>query len=327
MSGVSSTDDPVTGVALVAGGSRGLGLLIAQRLLQRGYSVAISARDGAELARASDLLDQWRQQSGLSSHQRVITKVADVRDEQACRNLVSHVEAQLGPVDVLITVAGIIQVGPLEAVRLDHFRDALDTMTWGPIHMAWAVLDGMRERGRGRIGTVTSVGGLVSPPHLLPYATAKFAAVGFSEGLSAALAGTGVTSTTIAPGLMRTGSHERALFAGEAADEFAWFGPAASMPILSIDADRAARIIVDGVLAGRAHVLVGVLPKVAVRVRGLLPSLTVRAMGLANRMLPAGGDPTTVEGRWLPRGPIVRFLTGLGRAAAHRNNEQPDPAD
>ena len=185
----------------------------------------------------------------------------------------------------------------------------------------------MRERGHGRIGTVTSIGGLVSPPHLLPYATAKFAAVGFSEGLSAALAGTGVTSTTIAPGLMRTGSHERALFAGDAAREFAWFGPAASLPILSINADRAARIIVDGVLAGRTHVLAGALPKLAVRVRGLLPSLTVRVMGLANRMLPSADNPTTVEGRSVPRGRVVRLLTGLGSAAARRHNEQPDPAD
>lgn len=311
----------MNGVALVAGGSRGLGLLIAKRLLQRGYSVAISARDGEELARAGDQLDQWRRHVDQAASARVLTRVSDVRDAQDCRELVSHVEAELGPVDVLITVAGIIQVGPLEALTLDHFRDALDTMTWGPVHLALAVVDGMRERGHGRIGTVTSVGGLVSPPHLLPYATAKFAAVGFSEGLSAALAGTGVTATTIAPGLMRTGSHERALFTGDAPREFAWFGPAASLPILSINAERAARIIVDGVLAGRTHVLAGALPKIAVRVRGLLPSLTVRAMGLANSMLPPGADPTTVEGRSLPRGKVVGFLTGLGAAAARRHNE------
>ena len=112
----------MSGVAIVAGGSRGLGLLIARRLLQRGYSVAISARDGTELARAADLLDQ-------PDHPRVLTRVSDVRDAQACRDLVSDVEAELGPVDVLITVAGIIQVGPLEALTLDHFRDAIDTMT------------------------------------------------------------------------------------------------------------------------------------------------------------------------------------------------------
>ena len=303
-----------TSSALVAGGSRGLGLLIADRLLRLGHSVVICARDEQELQLAVQQLE-------LSGP--VMAKVCDVTDAEACTRLVSEVEAELGPVEVLITVAGVIQVGPLEAVTREHFREAIDIMTWGPINMAWAALEGMRSRGHGRIGTVTSVGGLVSPPHLLPYAVAKFGAVGFSEGLSAALGGTGVTSTTIAPGLMRTGSHERATFVGDQAKEFAWFGPAASLPILSMDAERAARIIVDGVLAGRAHVLVGWLPKVAVRVHGLLPSLTVRAMGLANRLLPRGGRGAEAEGRDLPHGGLVSLLTTLGARAARRNNEQP----
>ena len=152
-------------------------------------------------------------------------RVCDVRDRSAVVDLVEEVEDTIGPIDVLLSVAGIIEVGPAEAMTPETYDDAIDTMTRGPIHAALAVLPGMRRRGRGRIGTVTSIGGMVSPPHLLPYATAKFGAVGFSDGLAAALSGTGVTATTVVPGLMRTGSHQRARFSGDAAAEYCLVRP------------------------------------------------------------------------------------------------------
>lgn len=307
-----------TGVALVAGGSRGLGLLVARELLDRGFRVAVCARDAEEL-------DAAREQ--LSTHGSVRTYPCDVADAEQVTELVSTVERELGPLDVLITVAGIIQVAPLEAVTVAQFRDALEIMTMGPVHTALAVLPGMRQRGRGRIGIVTSVGGLVAVPHLLPYSTAKFGAVGFSEGLAASLSGTGVTATTIAPGLMRTGSHERAYFGGRAPREFAWFAPAASLPVMSMNADRAAAKMVSGVLAGRPIVLLGWLPKIAHRVRGIAPGLTTRALGLANRFLPSSepGQSELVEGyRAKSRlgSKVVDALSTLGTAAAARNNER-----
>ena len=102
-------------------------------------------------------------------------------------------------------------------------------MAKGPINVAWSVLPSMRERRRGHIGVVTSVGGVVSPPHLLPYSTAKFAALGFTDGLAAELVGTGVTATSIVPGLMRTGSHDQAAFIGNATAEHNWFSVAACL--------------------------------------------------------------------------------------------------
>lgn len=303
-------------VALVAGGSRGLGLLICRDLLARGFIVIACARSRSELADAETL---------LAAPGRFITRVCDVSDQHAVTDLVEAVTTDHGPLDVAITVAGIMQAGPAEAMTLDHFRDAVDTMLWGPVHVAWAVLPAMRERGTGRIGTVTSVGGMVSAPHLLPYATAKFAAVGFSDGLAAALAGTGVSATTVVPGLMRTGSHERALFTGDPPREYAWFAPAASLPLLSMDADRAASRIVRGVLAGRPLVTLTPLAKVGIRVRGLMPATTTRAMGLVNRVLPDGTDSTTVEGREAEGrldSVLVRALTTFGTRAARRNNER-----
>jgi NAD(P)-dependent dehydrogenase (short-subunit alcohol dehydrogenase family) len=203
----------------------------------------------------------------------------------------------------------------------------MDTMAWGPIHAAMTVLPHMRRRGHGRIGTVTSIGGMVSPPHLLPYATAKFAAVGFSDGLAAALSGTGVTATTIVPGLMRTGGHEHARFGGAAPAEYAWFAPAASLPLVSVDADRAARRIVDAVLAGRPMVVLTPLAWLGIRVRGLAPATTTRVLGLVGRLLPdAPGrvGARTAEGHEAARrlgSSLVDRLTTLGERAARRNLE------
>jgi NAD(P)-dependent dehydrogenase (short-subunit alcohol dehydrogenase family) len=305
-----------SGVALVMGASRGLGLLIAGELLDRGHEIVIAARDQSELEQAAATFSA----SGSTVH----TRVCDVRDRSAVEALVAEVEQGIGAIDVLVTVAGIIEVGPLEAMTPEMFDDAIDTMTRGPVNAALAVLPAMRDRGRGRIGTVTSIGGMVSPPHLLPYATAKFGAVGFSDGLASALSGTGVTATTVVPGLMRTGSHQRAFFAGDPGAEYAWFGPAASLPLLSMDAGRAARRIVDGVLRGRPMVVLTPLAWVGIRVRGIAPGTTTRVMGWAGRLLPdSPAHSRLVEGREAARGTgaLVRRLTTLGDRAARRNNE------
>ncbi|RIK15935.1 MAG: short-chain dehydrogenase [Acidobacteria bacterium] len=329
------TVQPSRPVALVAGASRGLGLLVARELIRRDHDVAVCARTEGDLERAVEMLRRGAPDAaGLdggapSEAPRVRGYVCDVGDQDAVERLVADVERDLGPVEVLISVAGTIQVGPAETMTVEHFEEAVATMLMGPVRLAWAVLPGMRERGHGRIGTVTSIGGKVAPPHLLPYVTAKFGAVGFSEGLSAELAGSGVTATTIVPGLMRTGSHERALFTGDRAAEFAWFGPAASMPLLSADAERAARRMVDGVLAGRTTVVITPLASLGMRVHGLMPATTVRVMGLVSRLLPdAPGRPddsATVEGRQAARAldsSVVRALTTLGRRAAARLNER-----
>lgn len=305
-------------VAVVLGASRGLGLLISRELLRRGHRVVIGARDADELASAREL---------LVDDGTVLTEVCDVRDRHEVGALVGMVEREIGPIEVMVTVAGIIQVAPLESLTLQHFEDAVDTMAWGPIHAAMTVLPAMQRRGRGRIGTITSIGGMVSPPHLLPYATAKFAAVGFSDGLAAALSGKGVTATTVVPGLMRTGGHVHAQFGGDADKEYAWFAPAASLPLLSMDAERAARRIVNGILTGRPMVVLTPLAWAGIRVRGLAPGTTTRLMGVAGRLLPgtpARGGPALVEGRAARRqlgSRLVDRLTRLGDRAASRTNE------
>lgn len=326
----TSSSSPASGdpgayhpLALVMGASRGLGLLIAHELAGKGLRVVICSRTEEDLQAArAQILEVHR---GAE----VDVRVCDVRDREAVGALVEDVESTLGPIEVLVTVAGVIQVGPAEAMTFEHFDEALGTMLHGPINTTLPVLERMRSRGRGRIGTITSVGGEVTPPHLWPYAVAKKGAVAFSEGLSAELAGTDITATTVVPGLMRTGSHERAQFTGRAEQEYAWFGPAASLPLLSMSADRAAARIVDAVLAGEARCELTPLTRVATRLRGLLPGTTTHLMGITTRLLPSAAGPgETIEGHRAKRrldgaaASVVGALTTLGSAAARRNNER-----
>ena len=292
-------------LALVAGGSRGLGLAAAHRLARRGHRLAICARDSNELERAAAQL----RGAGAT----VETHVCDVTDEAAVDDLVAGLEENSGPVEVLLHVAGIIQVGPLASLRRADFRQAVDVMLWGPITTTLTVAPRMVARGRGRIGVVTSVGGLIAAPHLLPYSTAKFGATGFTRGLRSELAGTGVTVTTAAPGLMRTGSPTAALFTGDVGREYAWFTAADSIPLLSMDADRAAGRIVDAVLAGRAVVQPTPLALLAPRVDALAPRATSALLAAVTRLLPRA--PEGSEGQEPVRGEIAeQQLTPRGRA-------------
>lgn len=306
-------------IALVAGASRGLGLLVARELGRRGHRLVISARDESELLRAATQL----QADGLD----VTIRVCDVTDRDAVHAMVDDIEDTVGPIHTAITVAGVIFVGPLESTSEANFAVAVDTMLWGPVHVALAVLPHLRGRGTGHIGTVTSIGGVVSVPHLLPYSVAKFGAVGFSEGLSAELAGTGITATTIVPGLMRTGGHLHAQFSGQQNREYAWFAAAGSLPLLAMDADRAAVKMVEAVLAGKPVVILSPLAKIGARVHGLAPATTVRVMGLAQRFLPrapASGPTGNIPGHEADArlgSRLLGTLTALGNRAAHRNNE------
>ena len=313
-------------VAVVVGASRGLGLLIARELDREGFRVVIASEIQEELDRAAEQL--------RADGARVATELCDVADEDQVEALIERVETELGPIEVLICVAGVIQVGPLSAMGRRHFEEAVDVMLWGPVNCGLALAPRMRERGHGRIGVITSIGGRIPAPHLLPYTTAKFGAVGFTRGLRSELAGTGVSVTCVVPGLMRIGSHLRAKFVGNQGREYSWFATSASLPLLTIDAERAATRIVRGVLGGRAMVTLTPLAMVAPRVDAMFPGLTSAILELTTRMLPK--DPGTPESRdtiegWqaaerLPRGKrrLLERVTRLAGKAAERNNERPE---
>src|SRR5207253_5505608 len=142
--------------------------------------------------------------------------------------------ARFGQIDVLINNAGIIAVGAVPSQTLVDYQEAMDVMFWGVVYPTLAVLPQMMRRGSGHIGNITSIGGKISVPHLVPYGCAKFAAVGFSEGLHAEVKRFGVNVTTVVPGLMRTGSHLDAFFKGKQEYEYGWFALSGTNPLFSI---------------------------------------------------------------------------------------------
>jgi NAD(P)-dependent dehydrogenase (short-subunit alcohol dehydrogenase family) len=301
--------------ALVTGGSRGLGLVLARELAAHGARVAICARDPAELEQARLMLAR----AGAD----VLALPCDVTVRQQVDAMLSRVRDRLGPVDVLINNAGIIQVGPLEEMTPADYEEALRVHFWGPLFTTLGVLPDMRRRRMGRIVNVASVGGKISVPHLLPYCASKFALVGFSEGLRAALARDGVYVTTVCPGLMRTGSPRNAWFKGRHREEFAWFSISDAMPVVSMAATRAARRIVEACRDGAAELVMPLTTAMAVKLNALFPGAGADVMGLAERMLPGPGGigramrrGAESESRWSPS-----VLTHLGDEAAARYNE------
>jgi short-subunit dehydrogenase len=200
----------------------------------------------------------------------------------------------------------------------------MDAMFWAHVYTSLAVLPHMVRQGTGTIANITSVGGKIAVPHLIPYSCAKFAAVGFSEGLTAELARYGIRVTTVVPGLMRTGSHLNANFKRNHSKEFSWFALSATSPLSSISASRAARSIVDGIRRGSSEIVLSVPAKVAVAVHGLAPGTTSRLLGYVNRILPTPGGATDRERRLGSQidTPVKQsVITGLGRLAAQRLNQ------
>jgi short-subunit dehydrogenase len=308
-------------VGLVTGGSRGLGLLIARELGRRGVRVVICARDEEELERARASLAQ----EGIDA----TALPCDVADEEGMAGLVADVEGNLGPIDVLVNNAGIIQVGPAETMTLDDYRRAMDVIFWGSLNAAEAVLPRMRERRRGTIVNITSIGAAVAVPHLAPYDAAKFATRGWSEALGAEMARFGVDVVTVVPGLMRTGSFGHALVKGKRYAEASMFSLAGSLPLLTVSAERAARRVVRAVEWRERFVIIGMPARLLRLAHALFPAAVVRTMGAVNRLLPyadeGARDTMPLPSEIFRRGLARSILTALGDRAAKKYNEEPEP--
>jgi short-subunit dehydrogenase len=299
---------------LITGGSRGLGLLLARQLIADGARVAICARDFEELDRAVQDLAHYGGNA--------LAIPCDLTDEARVNEMVAVVEQRLGPIDLLVNNAGNIIVGPIDTMRSEDFEASMDVNFYGALFTTLAVLPSMRRRGRGRIVNIASIGGKLSVPHLLPYCASKFALVGFSEGLRSELAGTGISVTTVCPGLMRTGSARQALFKGSVREEHAWFSASSSLPGITMSAERAARQILEAAARGDSEVTLSLPAKMIRLVHGIAPGLTSDVLGIVNRALPdsGGGVDTRIAGKAIE--PCrSSWLTALGDRAAHRNNE------
>jgi short-subunit dehydrogenase len=267
---------------VVTGGSRGLGLVLARELSGRGARIVLVARDGEELERARMSLRDDR-----SLNAEVLALGCDVSDRRSVQDAMKQAEAWHGRIDVLVNVAGVIMVGPLQADDDSDFERAMAINFWGPYNMVRAVAPRMRRLGGGRIVNVASIGGIVAVPHLAPYSASKRAVAGLSEALHSELAGDGIVVTTVFPGLMRTGSGRAAELTGDARSENAWFRASSVMPLISMPAERAAARIVRALERGEAHVVLGAPAKLLALAHGIAPNLVAWAMTIATRLLPS----------------------------------------
>ncbi len=299
-------------VVLITGGSRGLGFAMAEEFARQGARIAICARNQEPLERARRELEQQGAE--------VLAIRCDVSDPAQVKRMVEQAVQHFGRIDVLVNNAGIITVGPIEVQRREDFEEAMDVIFWGAVNPSLAVLPGMLGRSEGRIVNITSIGGRVSVPHLLPYNCAKFALVGFSEGLRSELARDGICVITIVPGLMRTGSHVNAFFKGQHRAEYTWFSLGATLPITSMSARRAARTIVEAVRRGRQDLVLTPQAKLLALVHGIFPGLTSAILAVVNRLLPGpGGDGAHKHTGRESETPVSQsFLTAIGREPAEK---------
>jgi NAD(P)-dependent dehydrogenase (short-subunit alcohol dehydrogenase family) len=305
-------------VVLITGGSRGLGLVLARQICSAGGKVALIARDAEELGRAKADLAR---RGGAPN---VFGVQCDLLDTEQIRSAVRQIIDRFGKIDILINNAGIIEVGPLEHMTREDFERAMRLHFWAPFELITQIVPEMRRWGGGRIVNVSSIGGKVAVPHLAGYSASKFALTGFSDALRAELARDRIQVTTVAPGMMRTGSHVNAKFKGKHDAEFGWFAASAGTPLISMNADRAARKILAACRRGQPSLTLTFAARTAILGNALFPNLTGYWMKIVNRFLPGAG---TEEGNQSRAGSQLRrvtpqWLTRLADRATRKNNEE-----
>jgi len=306
--------------ALVTGGSRGLGLLIARELGKQGARVVLMARDQAELDRAKHKL----RAEGLE----VSTVAGDVSRPEDARRAVETTVERYGGIDILVNNAGIMTVGPVEHATLEDFEEAMAVHFWGPLHTMRAAVPHMQRQGGGRIANISSVGGKLGVPHLVPYCASKFALAGLSSAITPELARDNIAVTTVCPGLMRTGSAFNAGFKGRHREEFAWFAVAESLPLLSTSGQNAAAQIVNALRHGDAELVITWAAKLGAVAAALMPNTVALALQAANVLLP-GPDPSAGDERWSGWHSLSNWapsqLIRLAEQVARENNETHGP--
>jgi short-subunit dehydrogenase len=302
---------------LITGGSRGLGLELARQLGRQGSKLILVARHEDELEKVATELTR----AGVSVH----TIAADIADPETGPRLRTKALEAFGRIDILINVAGVILVGPIDSLEIPDFEQAMNVMYWGMVRTTLAFLPDLLEIGDADIVNITSIGGKIAVPHLLPYSAAKFAATGFSEGLNAELRGRGVHVLTVAPGLMRTGSFLQAEFTGAVDAEYRWFALSAALPGISINVKQAAGQIIRSLKRRDRELVITKVAQTAARVKGTFPAMTQAVLEKVNDLLLP--RPNTAKqhrtGKELDNAQPVLFhkATTLGRAAAATHNE------
>lgn len=305
---------------VITGGSRGLGFALAEELMKHEANVTLLARDQEELERAKAQLEG-------SSSLRVLTLVCDVTKPESIRESFASVIQHFGKIDVLINNAGSVTAGPFEAMKVEDFEAQMNLHFYAAYNTIQEVLPHFKAKNEGRIVNISSIGGKIPVPHMIPYCTSKFALSGFSQALSAELRKDGIQVTTVYPGLMRTGSPIQGVFKGDSQKEFAWFAISDSTPGLSVPVQKAAREILESVQAGETELVISLPAKIGTFVYTNFPQIFTATMGLANRFLPQDFTDQRKTGAqvrgWIDGKSWAQpFLMLMGRAQKNYNERE-----
>ncbi len=179
-------------VAVVTGGTRGIGAAIAKALKEAGYQVAANYAGNDEAA------NKFKAETGIAVYK------WDVSSYEACAAGLKKVEAELGPVDVLVNNAGITRDGMFHKMELEHWRAVIDTNLNSLFNMCRPVIEGMRERKFGRIISISSINGQKGQMGQANYSAAKAGEIGFTKALAQENARVNVTVNAICPGYIGT---------------------------------------------------------------------------------------------------------------------------
>ena len=178
--------------ALVTGGTRGIGAAISLALRDKGYKVAANYAGNAEAAAA------FSKETGIETFK------WNVGDYEECAKGIAAVEAALGPIDVLVNNAGITRDGMLHKMTPQQWREVISVDLDSMFNMCQPLINGMRERGFGRIVNISSINGQKGQMGQANYSAAKAGVIGFTKALAQEVAKKGITVNCIAPGYIDT---------------------------------------------------------------------------------------------------------------------------
>jgi short-subunit dehydrogenase len=289
-------------------------LVLARELAKHGAKLAICARSADKL----ELARQELEKTGAP----VIAMPVDITDRAQVKTMIQDIVRRYGRIDVLINNAGIIQVGPAETMRIEEYEQAMKTNFFAPLYAIDAALPYFKRQGGGRIVNITSIGGKIAVPHLLPYSASKFALVGLSEGMHTELKKHNVHVTTVVPNLIRTGSPRNITVKGDHQAEYAWFKATGSSPLLTQEAEVAAKNIIRGIEYNESETVLSLSGKLATVVKALSPGWVSLALTLADKFLPDhNGNLESKKGYEVESHRSQGRVSKLSDHAALRNNE------